>query len=250
MILVKKPTFTKPKISNLSIDNFVKFMSSATKDSQYIRNERLKVLAQNIVQHPFKRFMDVFISLLVFVFVLSWLFPIISILIKLTSRGPIFYLQQRVGLNSKVFKCFKFRTMYVSLPTKDFMPTTTEDPRVTSVGKFLRKLNLDEFPQFLNVFRGEMSIVGPRPHPVKFQEEYAKFLPSIYKRQYVKPGITGLAQVNGYRGDHMDEEINRVRMMRRVANDIIYIKNWSILLDFKIIIKTALQMLARKTNGY
>lgn len=250
MIIVKKPTFTKVKMPNLRIDNFVKLMGSTTKDSQYIRNERLKVLAQNIVQHPFKRLMDVFISMLVFVFILSWLFPIISILIKLTSRGPIFYLQQRIGLNSKVFKCFKFRTMYVSQPMKDFMPTTTEDPRVTSVGKFLRKLNLDEFPQFLNVFRGEMSIVGPRPHPVKFQEEYAKFLPSIYKRQYVKPGITGLAQVNGYRGDHMDEEINRVRMMRRVANDIIYIKNWSILLDFKIIIKTALQMLARKTNGY
>lgn len=250
MINVKRPNFTKPSMPNISIDNFVKLMGSSSKDSKYIRNEKLKVVARNIVQNPLKRVIDVTISLFVFVFILSWLFPLIAILIKLTSRGPVFYLQQRVGLNSEVFNCFKFRTMYVSQATKDFTPTTSEDPRVTSVGKFLRKLNLDEFPQFLNVFLGEMSIVGPRPHPVKFQEEYAKFLPSIYKRQYVKPGITGLAQVNGYRGDHLDEEINRVRMMRRVANDIIYIKNWSILLDFKIIIKTALQMLARKTNGY
>jgi putative colanic acid biosynthesis UDP-glucose lipid carrier transferase len=237
-------------MSNLIIENFVKRMGPSSKDSQYVRNEKLKVVARKIVQNFLKRLIDVIISLLVIVLILSWLFPLISILIKLTSRGPIFYLQQRVGLDSQVFKCFKFRTMYVSQATKDFIPTTKEDPRVTSVGKYLRKLNLDEFPQFLNVFRGEMSIVGPRPHPVKFQEEYAKFLPSIYKRQYVKPGITGLAQVNGYRGDHLDEEINRVRMMRRVANDIIYIKNWSILLDFKIIIKTALQMLARKTNGF
>lgn len=215
-----------------------------------IRLHKLKTSADIIIKNPFKRLIDIFLSLLVFIFIFTWLFPIISILIKLTSRGPIFYLQQRVGLNSKVFTCFKFRTMYASQDTRNYMPTTSDDPRVTNVGIFLRKLNLDEFPQFVNVFIGEMSIVGPRPHSVEFQEEYAKFLPSIYKRQYVKPGITGLAQVKGYRGDDLDNEINRVRMMRRVANDIIYIKNWSIFLDLKIIIKTGLQMFALGTNGY
>ena len=215
-----------------------------------LSHDNLRNSAYLITKNPFKRVLDIFLSLFVLIFILSWLFPIISILIKFNSKGPIFYLQQRVGLNSEVFKCYKFRTMYVSPAPKGFMPASTEDPRVTSVGKFLRKLNLDEFPQFLNVFMGEMSIVGPRPHAVKFQEEYAKFVPSIYKRQFVKPGITGLAQVNGYRGDHLDEAINRVRMKRRIANDIFYIKKWSILLDFKIIIKTVLQMLTRNTNGY
>jgi putative colanic acid biosynthesis UDP-glucose lipid carrier transferase len=219
-------------------------------DNPKLIYDKLRNSAYLVTKNPFKRVLDIILSLFVLIFILSWLFPIISILIKFNSKGPIFYLQQRVGLNSEVFKCYKFRTMYVSSPPKGFMPASTEDPRVTSVGKFLRKLNLDEFPQFLNVFMGEMSIVGPRPHAVKFQEEYAKFVPSIYKRQFVKPGITGLAQVNGYRGDHLDEAINRVRMKRRIANDIFYIKKWSILLDLKIIIKTVLQMLTRNTNGY
>lgn len=215
-----------------------------------IIHDRLKNHAYLITKNPFKRFLDFFLSLFILTFILSWLFPIITILIKFNSKGPIFYLQQRVGLNNEIFKCYKFRTMYVSPIIKDFMPASTEDARVTKVGKFLRKLNLDEFPQFINVFLGEMSIVGPRPHAVAFQDEYSKFIPSIYKRQFVKPGITGLAQVNGYRGDHLDEAMNRIRLKRRIASDIIYIKKWSILLDFKIIIKTVLQMLTRNTSGY
>jgi putative colanic acid biosynthesis UDP-glucose lipid carrier transferase len=250
MINIKSPTFIKSERLILRIDNFVKLMGSNITDSQFIRNEKLKESAIRVVDNPLKRIIDIAISVLIIFFILIWLFPIIAILIKLTSNGPVFYFQQRVGLNSRVFRCFKFRTMYVSESIKDFTPTSKEDPRVTKIGSVLRKLNIDEFPQFLNVLLGDMSIVGPRPHPVKFQEEYAKFVPSIYKRQYVKPGITGLAQVNGYRGDHIDVEINKVRMMRRVACDIIYIKHWSVLFDFKIIIKTALQMLVRKTNGY
>jgi len=225
-------------------------MGSNITDSQFARNEKLKESAIRVLNNPLKRILDITISILIIFFVLIWLFPLVAILIKLTSSGPVLYFQQRVGLNSRVFNCFKFRTMYVSDSIKDFMPTNIEDPRITKIGSVLRKLNIDEFPQFINVLLGDMSIVGPRPHAVKFQEEYAKFVPSIYKRQYVKPGITGLAQVNGYRGDHIDVEINKVRMMRRVANDIIYIRNWSILLDINIIVKTGLQMLVRKTNGY
>lgn len=225
-------------------------MGSNITDSQFARNEKLKESAIRVLNNPLKRILDITISILIIFFVLIWLFPLVAILIKLTSSGPVLYFQQRVGLNSRVFNCFKFRTMYVSDSIKDFIPTSIEDPRITKIGSVLRKLNIDEFPQFINVLLGDMSIVGPRPHPVKFQEEYAKFVPSIYKRQYVKPGITGLAQVNGYRGDHIDVEINKVRMMRRVANDIIYIRNWSVLLDINIIVKTGLQMLVRKTNGY
>lgn len=234
----------------LRIDNFVKLMGSNNTDSYFIRNEKLKASARRVVQSPAKRILDFTISLIVFLFVLSWLFPIIAILIKLSSRGPVFYFQPRVGLDDQVFNCFKFRTMHLSGLSNHFTPTSKKDPRITKVGAILRKLNIDEFPQFLNVLLGDMSIVGPRPHAVKFQEEYSRFIPSIYKRQYVKPGITGLAQINGYRGDHVDVEVNRVRMMRRVANDILYIKHWSFLLDIKIIVKTGLQMLVRKTNGY
>jgi putative colanic acid biosynthesis UDP-glucose lipid carrier transferase len=243
-------TFTTFERLILGLDNFVKLMGSNITDSQFARNEKLKESAIRVLNNPLKRILDITISILIIFFVLIWLFPLVAILIKLTSNGPVLYFQQRVGLNSRVFNCFKFRTMYVSDSIKDFIPTSIEDPRITKIGSVLRKLNIDEFPQFINVLLGDMSIVGPRPHPVKFQEEYAKFVPSIYKRQYVKPGITGLAQVNGYRGDHIDVEINKVRMMRRVANDIIYIRNWSVLLDINIIIKTGLQMLVRKTNGY
>jgi putative colanic acid biosynthesis UDP-glucose lipid carrier transferase len=140
--------------------------------------------------------------------------------------------------------------MYVEKIIPKYTPTISDDPRITKVGKFLRKSNLDELPQLINVIQGNMSIVGPRPHAIAFHEKYAQFVTNIDKRLMVKPGITGLAQIRGFRGDVSDENENRKRTCKRIAYDIIYIKNWTLKLDIFIIITTAKQMIFRKTNGH
>ena len=182
-----------------------------------------------------KRAFDLFFSLLVILFVISWLFPVIFILIKLTSRGPAFFLQKRTGINNRTFKCLKFRSMYVGKDA-DEKQATLHDNRITPIGHFLRKYSLDEFPQFFNVLVGQMSIVGPRPHMLKHTDLYSELIDFYRVRHYVKPGITGWAQVNGYRGE--TDEL--WKMQKRVEYDMNYLDNWNFFWDLKIVLMTVL----------
>ncbi len=162
---------------------------------------------------------------------------LIALAIKVSSPGPVFFKQRRYGLSGRQFQMIKFRSMTTSDDGEIVQQATVNDPRVTSVGKYLRKYSLDELPQFINVLKGDMSIVGPRPHAVAHNEEYRKMIPGYMLRHKVKPGITGLAQVNGYRGE---TEIPG-KMEARVQYDLEYIKIWSIGLDLKIILRTIIQ---------
>lgn len=192
-----------------------------------------------------KRIGDLVISLLVIVFVLSWLVPIIGIIIKFQSAGPIFFKQERSGKNNKTFFCLKFRSMVMNYDSNKTQ-ATKDDRRITPIGKFLRKTNLDEFPQFINVFLGQMSVVGPRPHMLAHTEHYSKLIQHYMVRQMVKPGITGWAQVNGYRGETKEPEL----MAKRVEYDLEYMNNWSAMLDLKIICMTGLNMVRGEKNAY
>lgn len=196
-----------------------------------------------------KRSFDILFSLFVIIFIFSWLFPLIALLIKLSSKGPVFYLQERVGVRDQKFKCYKFRTMRTEMQKVEFKPVTEDDPRVTPIGKFLRRSNIDELPQFFNVLKGEMSVVGPRPHPIPFHNKYSEYFEAIKLRHNVKPGITGWAQVHGYRGDVHDEEENKKRTLQRIKYDLWYIENWSFKLDLQIIMMTVWQMITGKTNA-
>lgn len=187
----------------------------------------------NIWNRLLKRFFDIIFSILVIIFIFSWLFPIIIIVILIDSGSPIFYLQKRVGLNGKIFYCYKFRTMKKS-KENDIKATVKGDARITRTGKFLRKTSLDELPQFFNVLFGNMSVVGPRPHMVLQDEHYSDIMRKYSLRHYVKPGITGLAQVKGFRGEISSKE----DMQKRIIADIYYVKNWSFLLDIIIIVRT------------
>lgn len=180
-----------------------------------------------------KRFFDIVFSLLVIIFLFSWLFPIIIILIKLNSKGPIFFIQERTGINNKTFKCLKFRTMKVN-DEADKKQATENDDRITSIGRFFRKTNIDELPQFFNVLLGDMSVVGPRPHMLKHTEQYSALIDFYKVRHFVKPGITGWAQVNGYRG--ITDEL--WKMEKRVEYDMNYLQNWTYMWDLKIIFMT------------
>lgn len=199
-------------------------------------------LAENKV---IKRFFDIIFSLFVIVFLLSWLSPIIALLIKLESKGPALFKQEREGLGGYHFICYKFRSMRVNKESET-QHAKKNDERITKFGAFLRKTSLDELPQFFNVLKGDMSVVGPRPHISSFSEEYQKEIDNYMERHAVKPGITGLAQVTGYRGEvaHTSDIINRVRF------DIFYIENWSLLLDFRIIIQTILNVFKGEEKAY
>ncbi len=184
-----------------------------------------------------KRALDIVVSFLVIVFVLSWLIPLLGLLIILESKGPIFFSQSRTGKNKKSFACLKFRSMTVNKDS-DFKQATRNDARVTKIGKFLRKSSLDEFPQFINVFKGEMSLVGPRPHMLKHTSDYSKLVDDYMVRQFLKPGITGWAQVSGYRGEITNPE--QIRM--RIIKDLWYLENWSLWLDLQICFLTVYQV--------
>jgi putative colanic acid biosynthesis UDP-glucose lipid carrier transferase len=180
-----------------------------------------------------KRFMDVTISSLSIIFIMSWLTPIIALLIKLTSKGPVFFIQKRTGYMGVEFNCFKFRTMFVN-DEADVRQVSINDNRITKIGKFLRVTHLDETPQFFNVIRGEMSIVGPRPHMLFHTRYYSECIPYYNLRLEVQPGMTGMAQIKDYIG-----EINGERELRkRIQWDIYYMKNRSIWLDLKILFTT------------
>lgn len=192
-----------------------------------------------------KRVFDLIVSVFVTVFVLSWLFPLIGILIKLDSKGSVLFKQQRHGRGNKVFYCYKFRTM-VKNNEADTRQATQNDARITRVGKFLRKSSLDELPQVLNVLLGDMSIVGPRPHAVPMNLEFAKEIGGFMQRHRVKPGITGLAQCKGYRG----EIINFQELHSRFRLDFFYVRKWCLLFDIKIVIETVVSLMTRNEKAY
>lgn len=192
-----------------------------------------------------KRLFDIIFSSFVLLFVCSWLFPIIAIAIKINSKGPVFFKQKRLGKDKVEFDCYKFRSMTVNKKA-DELQATKGDARITKTGAFLRKTSLDEFPQFWNVLKGDMSVVGPRPHMLKHNIEYSKIIDDYMVRQLVKPGITGWAQVNGYRGETKED----VDMMNRVEYDVWYLENWYFLLDLKIIFLTFWNIFKGEDKAY
>ena len=194
-----------------------------------------------------KRIFDLIFSLFVLLLILSWLTPILAILIKIESKGPVFFKHMRNGINYKEFNCFKFRSLK-GKQKLEFNQVRKNDKRHTKIGRFLRKTSIDELPQFYNVFIGNMSVVGPRPHMLLYTKEYAKKIDkySYMFRHSVKPGITGLAQVNGYRGEIKDDD----DIIGRVKYDIFYIENWSLLLDIKIIIQTIVKAIKGDEKAY
>lgn len=185
-----------------------------------------------------KRVSDLLISSLVLIFILSWMVPLCALLIKMDSRGPVFFIQRRVGRGGRSFKCLKFRTMVVNNDANK-KQASENDSRITPVGTFLRQSNLDEFPQFLNVLTGHMSIVGPRPHMHVDCDKFSRLVPEYKFRNMVRPGITGLAQVKGYRGPTKDFE----SIFHRYQFDAFYIRNANFWLDLRIIRQTAVQTL-------
>jgi Undecaprenyl-phosphate glucose phosphotransferase len=193
------------------------------------RHEPLEVKVNELVKQAF----DYVFAATTIVFFLSWMVPIIALAIRLDSKGPIFFRQLRSGKDNKPFFCLKFRSMYVN-DESDTKQATKNDKRITRVGAFLRKTSLDEFPQFFNVLMGDMSIVGPRPHMLKHTEDYAELVNDFMVRQYVTPGITGWAQVKGFRGETKETE----SMNKRVKADLWYMENWSLFLDLKIVFLT------------
>ncbi|MGI4737264.1 MAG: exopolysaccharide biosynthesis polyprenyl glycosylphosphotransferase [Janthinobacterium lividum] len=192
-----------------------------------------------------KRIFDVAFALLVVALLLSWLIPLVALLIKLESKGPAFFKQLRTGKDNQPFYCFKFRSMHVN-GDANHRQACKGDARITRVGAFLRKTSVDELPQFLNVLRGEMSIVGPRPHMLKHTEEYAPLVRGFMQRHAVTPGITGLAQVRGFRGETKETSA----MAKRVKMDVWYIRNWSFVLDLKIVVLTVVQALKGHDNAF
>jgi len=192
-----------------------------------------------------KRIFDVFFSLLVIIFIFSWLYPLVAIWIKIDSKGPVLFKQKRTGLDNNDFYCYKFRTMRVNA-NSDALQATRGDSRITKFGNFLRKSSIDEFPQFFNVLLGNMSVIGPRPHMLKHTEEYSKKVEKFMARHLVKPGITGLAQAKGFRG-----ETTQVRQMKnRVKMDRFYVDNWSMWLDLKILALTTVSIIKGDDNAF
>ncbi len=192
-----------------------------------------------------KRVFDLVVSSLVIIFLLSWLTPLLAIVIKLSSKGPVFFKQERSGKNNKPFWCYKFRSMTVN-KRSDAFQAMKNDNRVTRVGAFLRKTSIDELPQFFNVIKGDMSICGPRPHMLLHTAKYSAIINQYMVRQFLKPGITGWAQVNGYRG----ETSNPSLMEKRVEHDIWYMENWSLMLDIKLVFMTVINIFKGEDNAY
>ena len=221
-----------------------------TKNLQIDYYEMFPVLSlqKTILHEPttkiFKRAFDIFFSLIVIVFLLSWLVPLLAFIIKLESKGPVFFKQGRPGIDEEEFQCYKFRSMRLNGTTEK--EASKNDPRVTKTGRFMRKTSIDELPQFLNVLLGDMSVVGPRPHLWSQNKAYGNRIKKYMVRHYVKPGITGLAQVKGFRGEiETDED-----MVNRIKYDVFYIENWSIILDLKIIVQTIVNIFQGEEKAY
>ncbi len=235
------------------IPDYFRFVSDKFEVSMFgrfpvisVRKDRLDEIHWYILKRAF----DGIFSLAVFVFVLSWLIPLIALAVKVSSRGSIFFKQERWGRDNKKIICYKFRSMIPESRDVNadghYQQACPNDSRVTKIGRILRKTNLDELPQFWNVLIGEMSVVGPRPHPTPLNLESKDVIENYMLRHLVKPGITGWAQVNGYRGETRDPDL----MQKRVDRDIWYIENWSFWLDIQIIFLTIWQMLKVDSKAY
>jgi len=205
-----------------------------------LRSEPLEDIAGRIK----KRFFDVLFSFFVITFILSWLLPILAILIKLDSKGPVFFTQFRPGKNNKSFRILKFRSLHQNPDGEK--QVSRDDTRYTRLGKFLRKSSIDEMPQFINVLLGDMSIVGPRPQMLKQTQDFSRVLNHYMIRHFIKPGVTGWAQVNGFRGEIRNEE----QLKARVAHDIWYLEHWSIWLDIRIVFLTLYTTLRGDKNAF
>ena len=246
------------EINKFSIEKNITLKLIPDSDELYSKTQEVEfyedtITVLNVKKLPFeftenfyiKRVFDIFFSFFICVFLLSWLIPILWILVKLESKGPLIFKQEREGLNGEKFVCYKFRSMKIN-ELSDQVHATKNDERVTKMGAFLRKTSMDELPQFFNVLLGDMSVVGPRPHLESLSIEYQKDVDDYLKRHIVKPGITGLAQVSGYRGEirKKSDIKNRIRL------DIFYIENWSFFLDIKIIIKTVSNVFKGEEKAY
>ncbi len=252
------------EITNEQLKELVEFADVNSKtikfipDTKEIFSKNLKIdyyemfpvlsLKKTVLHEPstkiFKRVFDIVFSLIVIVCLLSWLIPLLALLIKLESRGSVFFMQGRPGLDEKEFFCYKFRSMKLNSTTEK--EASKNDPRVTKMGKFMRKTSIDELPQFINVLKGDMSVVGPRPHLWSQNKVYGTRVKKYMVRHYVKPGITGLAQVKGFRGEIETEE----DMINRIKFDVFYIENWSLLLDLKIIVQTVINIFKGEEKAY
>lgn len=252
-------------VSNTDVNNLVDFTDNNLKILKFLPDSK-EVLARNLVFDYYdyipiismrnipldetankiiKRLFDIVFSLFIIIGILSWLTPILAIFIKLESKGSVFFKQRRNGLNYKEFYCYKFRSMEIN-DIADLHQVSKNDPRITKVGKFIRKTSMDELPQFFNVLLGDMSVVGPRPHMVSHTEMYARRIDKFMVRHFIKPGITGLAQTKGFRGEvETDKDI-----IYRVKFDIFYLENWSILLDIKIIFLTVINAIKGEEKAY
>jgi putative colanic acid biosynthesis UDP-glucose lipid carrier transferase len=206
-----------------------------------LRHEPLEDLGNRFI----KRLFDIIFSSLVIVFLFSWLFPILAVIIKLDSKGPIFFKQLRSGRNDLPFLCYKFRTMQMNKDS-DSLQATKGDSRITKIGSFLRRTSMDELPQFFNVLMGDMSVVGPRPHMLSHTMQYKAVINQFMVRHFLKPGITGWAQVSGFRGETKQQK----DMEDRVKHDIFYLENWTAALDLKIVLKTVTNVLEGEKNAF
>lgn len=236
------------------IPDYSRFLSSRFKISSIgtfpiitAREEPLEEANRRFIKRTF----DILFSFFVIALILSWLIPIIAVLIKLSSKGKVFFIQKRIGARNQLFDCYKFRTLTSESSNKDdkFKPVTDGDNRVTILGRILRKSNIDELPQFYNVLKGDMSVVGPRPHAIPYQDMYGKVFEEIKMRHNVRPGLTGWAQINGLRGDVENKEENNRRTIMRMKYDLWYIENWSMKLDIQIILMTVWQMIKGDTKA-
>ena len=229
------PDFSGFPLRRVNIDFF---------DNVPVLSFRKEPLKDNI-NRLLKRLFDILFSSLVILLILSWLYPLLAFLIKISSKGPILFKQKRSGLDNNEFMCLKFRSMKQNSDA-DSKQATKNDNRVTKLGSFLRKSSLDEFPQFFNVLNGDMSIVGPRPHMLAHTDQYSALIKKYMVRQLVKPGITGAAQVRGFRGETKE----LIEMEGRVKWDVWYIENWSLLLDINIILRTVFNIFKKDEKAF
>jgi putative colanic acid biosynthesis UDP-glucose lipid carrier transferase len=206
-----------------------------------LRKEPLEGNQNSLIKKGF----DLIFSFAIIVLIFPWLFPIIILMIKMDSAGPAFFRQLRSGRDNKDFWCIKFRTMQVN-KTSDSVQATKGDSRVTKMGAFMRRTNIDELPQFFNVLWGNMSVIGPRPHMLLQTKQYSELINNYLVRHYAKPGISGWAQVNGFRGETKE----LIEMKDRVDYDIWYIENWSLMLDLKIIYLTVFNSFKGEEKAY
>ena len=231
--IADNPNLKVSSIPDLAFYDVKNLFISKISTVPYISINKLPL--DNTINIYFKRTFDIVFSFLVVTLILSWLTPLLGLIIKMSSKGPVFFVQKREGYRGKPFECIKFRTMILNKES-DITMADDNDKRLTKFGKFLRLSTLDEMPQFINVFLGDMSIVGPRPHPLKLNKDFREKILNFHKRHRFKPGITGLAQSMGYSGFISSEQ----EMNERVKMDIFYFKNWNLVLDIKIIFRTIL----------